>query len=804
MPKKYSTSTTLVIVESPAKCKKIEEYLGPGYKCIASYGHLREINSLKNIDIDNHFTPVYNIINNNIKIKQIEILRKEINAAAEIILATDGDREGEAIAWHICDLFKLDINKTKRIIFNEITEPAIKKAIENPQRIDMNLFEAQKARQILDILVGFKVSPILWKLISSPKGKDNALSAGRCQTPALKLIYDNQQEIAQANEQKLYDITGYFTNLNIAFNLNSQDKYETEIDITHFLNGTKDFCHTYTCSSPITKIKYPPHPFNTSRIQQVASNELHLSPKETMSVCQQLYESGYITYMRTDTQLYSDKFLDSVKEFIVKTYNEGEKYINENIDLLCLNIRKNTDKKENCQEAHEAIRPTNISLCELPETIGSKERRLYKLIWENTLESCMSNATYNSITASITAFQNNKFTYTSELNLFPGWKIVSKNFTRENKEYQYLQQIKQDTIISYKKIVAKSIIKGIKQHFTEAKLVQKLEEKGIGRPSTFASIIEKIKERGYVKKEDVKGKEIICKDFELQDKTIIEIDNQREFGNEKNKLVIQPLGLIVTDFLYQHFSLLFNYDYTKNMEDKLDKISQGTLHFYELCQECNTHIDTLLDKLKDEKKMEIKIDENNTFIIGKYGPVIKHIEKEGITFLPIKKDIDITTLREANCNLSDILDTEKIADADTDIDKDKDTSRNKKEKNGKNQHILGEYKGDNVILKKGKFGIYVEWGNISKTLKQFGNRPIENIQMDEIIKYLEETNIVREISENISIRKSKKGDYLFFKTKKMKKPTFFDITHFSQTKEDYKICDINILKSWIIEKYNIN
>ena len=786
MPKKYSTSTTLIIVESPAKCKKIEEYLGSGYKCIASYGHLREITALQNIDINNNFTPVYNVINNKIKIKQIEILRKEIKSAGEIILATDGDREGEAIAWHICDLFKLDINKIKRIVFNEITETAIKNAIKNPTKIDINLFQAQQARQILDILVGFKVSPIMWKLLSSPKGKNQSLSAGRCQTPALKLIYDNQQEITSVKEKKIYEITGYFTNLNIAFNLNLHDKCETDIEITNFLNGTKDFCHTYTCSTPLEKIKYPPQPFNTSRIQQVASNELHFSPKETMSVCQELYESGYITYMRTDTQLYSNKFLESVKEFIIKTYNEGEKYINKNISLLCLDIRKNTDKKENCQEAHEAIRPTNISLCELPETISSKERRLYRLIWENTLESCMSPATYNSITANITAFQNNKFTYTSELNIFPGWKIVSKNFSTENKEYRYLEKIKQDTIISYKKIVAKNIIKGIKQHFTEAKLVQKLEEKGIGRPSTFASIIEKIKERGYVKKEDVKGKEITCKDYELENNKIIEVDRQREFGNEKNKLVIQPLGVIVSNFLYQHFSQLFNYDYTKNMEDKLDKISQGNLHFYDLCNECNTQIDLLVNNLRDENKMEIKLDENNSCIIGKYGPVIKCIEKinnkEEINFKPIKKNIDIQKLSEGNYKLEDIIETRE----------------------NNNQHILGKYKNVDVILKKGKFGLYVEWGKTSKTLKQLGNRPIENIQMDEITKYLEESNLVREITENISIRKSIKGDYLFFKTPKMKKPQFFDIKSFGETKEDYKVCDINILKSWIIEKYNIN
>ena len=242
MPKKITTTTTLVIVESPAKCKKIEEYLGPGYKCMASFGHLRELPSLKNIDIENNFQPTYTLIENSLKKKQIELLRKEIKAADEVILATDDDREGEAIAWHLCQLFKLDINKTKRIIFHEITSTAIQNSIKNPTFINMDIVNAQQARQILDILVGFKISPILWKCIA--RNKDNALSAGRCQTPALRLIYDNHQENNNSEERKVYNTTGYFTNSNIAFDLNKQ--YETEDAMTDFLDGAADFSHIYS------------------------------------------------------------------------------------------------------------------------------------------------------------------------------------------------------------------------------------------------------------------------------------------------------------------------------------------------------------------------------------------------------------------------------------------------------------------------------------------------------------------------------------------------------------------------------
>ena len=804
MSKKYSTTTTLVIVESPAKCKKIEEYLGPGYKCVASYGHLRELPSLKNIDIENNFTPTYTIIDNAIKKKQIEFLRKEIKNAHEVILASDDDREGEKISYCIAQIFNLDIKKTKRITFNEITEQALQHAIKNPRTIDMDLVHAQQARQILDILVGFKVSPMLWKFIN--KSKDNSLSAGRCQTPALRLIYDNEQDIKKSEERKVYNVTGFFTNSNIAFDLSPQNKYETEDDITDFLDGSADFSHIYTCSKPIKAVKKQPEPFTTSSLQQTASNELHYAPKETMRICQALYEGGYITYMRTDSKTYSKEFISSTKDYIVRNYEA--KYINESIDSLTSGsvkeekevkkvkkVKKDKEKENDSlqQNAHEAIRPTNISLFELPETLDSKEKRMYKLIWEHTLESCMAPAIFFSITASISAFQDTKFTYTSELIDFPGWKIVSKKYANEikseNKEYQYLQQIKQNTEIPYKKMTAKVTIKGSKQHYTEARLVQLLEEKGIGRPSTFSSLVDKIQERGYVKKDDVKGKELVCKDYELSNGEIFEIENKREFGNEKGKLVIQPLGTIVMEFIDKHFSDLFNYSYTKEMEDELDKIAKGDTIWYNLCSTCNKQIDTLVDGLKDESKIEVKLDDHNTYLVGKYGPVIKCVEEvngiEQINFKPIKKDIDIHKIENGDYNesIEEIIDKNVV----------------------KKRYILGKYEGNDVVLQKGKFGLYITWDKNSKTLKELGNRPMENITFEEVKKYLEEgSNLIREVSTNISIRKGPKGDYIFYKTAKLKKPQFFDIKPFNNdVKADYKICDITILKSWLKEKYDI-
>lgn len=791
MPKKLKTTTTLVIVESPAKCKKIEEYLGPGYKCVASYGHLRSLPSLKNIDIENNFKPTYTLIDEPIKKKQIEFLRKEIKKADDIILASDDDREGEAISWHLCDVFNLPLN-TKRIIFNEITESALREAIQNPKTVDMNLVHAQQARQILDVLVGFKISPILWKLVATPKGKENALSAGRCQTPALNLVYENQQEINQSVERKVYNTVGYFTNLNLPFDLSKQ--FEDEDSMINFLDDSADFSHIYTCSQPIKTFKQPPEPFTTSRIQQVASNELHYSPKETMRICQKLYEGGYITYMRTDSKIYSIEFINLASDYISSKYsnqyfNTSLLNTNEESEKSAKKSKKNKEAKDKLrQEAHESIRPTNISLYELPEEMDSKERRMYKMIWRNTMESCMVPASYHSITANILAPSDLKYTYTSELIDFPGWKIVENKFSRESNEYNYLLSIKRDSLIKYKKITSKVTIKGSKQHYTEARLVQLLEERGIGRPSTFSTLIDKIQERGYVKKEDVKGKEVICKDFELDNGEIFEIETKREFGNEKGKLVVQPLGIIVAEFLYKHFNELFNYDYTSLMEGSLDKIAKGELQWYELCSQCNNELDKLIDSLRDETKFEFQIDDNNTYMIGKYGPVIKCVEdvdgKEAITFKSIKKDVDVKKIENGEYQINDIVDTEKTPNS---------------------KFILGEFEGKEVILKKGKFGLYVTWGENSRNLKELGNRPIENITFEEVKVILEQgSNIIREINSSISIRKGSKGDYLFYKTPKMKKPAFYDIKNFiGETKEDYKICNITILKSWIEEKYNI-
>jgi DNA topoisomerase-1 len=724
----------LVIVESPSKCKKIEKYLNDNdilniYEVVATMGHITELKSLKNINFEDNFNCIYDTSDS--KKKQIEIIRKKIKSNDEVILALDGDREGEGIAYHVCSVFNLDVTKTKRIIFNEITEKALTKSVANPTTINMDIVRAQQARQIMDLLVGFKLSPTLWKHVS----KENSLSAGRCQSPALKLIYDNQKDINCGEEVKIYNTTGYFTSKNIPFELNK--KFESDKEIESFLKETTSFSHVYNFTGPVKSIKKQPEPFTTSRIQQVASNELHYSPKETMKICQDLYEGGYITYMRTDSKIYSEEFIDSVKKYI--TTNFEERYISKNIDELSIKKmveEKKTKKKVTkepkpdslTQDAHEAIRPTDIFLKELPEDLSSKERKMYKLIWINTLESCMPPAIYNAITANITAAQNTTFSYRSEQVDFAGWKIVASKLD-EDIFYQFLQTMKPNLVVAYKKILSKVTLKNTKSHYSEARLVQLLEENGIGRPSTFSMLVDKIQEKEYVKKQDIKGKEIECKDFELDtDKIVKELMVKREFGNEKGKLVIQPLGIIVAEFLERYFGNLINYEFTKQMEDDLDRIANKEIVWHETCGKCNDKINECLTELGET-----------------------------------------VTDSRPNSNIKDA--------------------------------IIGNYEGHAVTLKKGKFGLYVTWGENSKTLKELGNRPVESITFEEIEKFLDEgSNNMREVSPNISIRRSKKGFYVFFKTAKMKKPQFYDLNGF---KEDYKTCELDVLKSWIKEKHGI-
>lgn len=828
---KYKIEKRLVIVESPAKCDKIEEYLGSAYKCIASYGHLCTISSIKDIDIANNFEPTYTLLDDPMKAAQIRKIKEEIAKADTVILASDNDREGEAIAFHICRIFGLPLDKTKRIIFHEITKDALLKAVANPTTVNMSMVRSQQARQVLDVLVGFTVSPVLWKLIQM--NKTNALSAGRCQTPALKLVYENNERIKATPGKKVYSTVGYFTKLVLPFSLTKD--YENEEDMEYFIESSANHDHIFTHTYPKPSVKAAPKPFTTSRIQQAASNELHYSPKETMKLCQTLYEAGLITYMRTDSDKYSAEFVDLCKKYIVDTYN-NDKYISPTINerTICsdqnsvdlktitdgptileegLNKRKKTSKPSNkkagsptvektelVQAAHEAIRPTNI-LCtpgvniSIHKQLTTREIRMYEFIWTNSLESLMADATFSSFKSNITAAEDNVFVYNVEQVAFPGWLIVANKYEKESKEYAYLMALKQGATVEYKKIEARQTIKSLQSHYTEARLVSLLEDHGIGRPSTYASIVDKIQQRNYVKKEDIAGVTVQCKDFTLEGDTMTKATVTKTVGNEKNKLVITPVGIIVMEFLLKYYGELFNYDYTKTMEMRLDMIATDQQVWHTLCGDCYKDLLRLTQELKGLEKLEYVIDPTHVYIIGKNGPVIKCNEGGTIKFKPVRANLDMGKLERGEYTLEEVV-----------------------EDNLKQDNNLGKYKGDDLIVKKGKYGLYAMYGENRLSLAMLGNRPVENITYAEVFKVLEEDGllkpsynkdqkrkgVLREISSSLSIREGKWGPYVYYKTTQMKTPKFFELKQFEKdTKTKIKTCEINVLKDWIKTTHNV-
>ena len=731
----------LVIVESPAKCKKIESYLGKGYKCVASFGHIYQ---LSNVNNDDNYSPEFKLMPT--KNKFIKSLRDHIKKAQEVILATDDDREGEAIAWHICRLAHLPISTTKRIIFHEITKPALEAAIRSPTTIDMKKVYAQLVKQVLDRLVGYTISPVLWKKFFC-NGKDKSgLSAGRCQTPALRLVYDNQQDIDQAPGTKAFETKGYFTSKDLEYKLNHD--YKTNEEMEEFLEDSVGFEHQMIPCTETTSIRRAPNPFSTSSLQQCASNELHFSPKRTMQLAQKLYEGGYITYMRTDNKKYSKEFVNQAKQFIKGRWSVNDSYIKKNINSLIIGKSKSKDK--NAQEAHEAIRPTKLGTTNV--SLGAAEQRLYALIWANTVESCMSDAILDVMNSVVTSPRKYVYKHSEELVNFPGWLIV-RGYNKENELFTFLKSL-QNQPVEYNKIYSKENLKNLKTHYTEARLVQMLEKRGIGRPSTFSSLISKIQERGYVQKGNIEGAKVKCTDYQLVGEELEEIELDRVFGNEKNKLILQPLGKMVVKFLIDNFDELFVYSYTENMEKELDKISQGATIWQDLCRDCDETMGSLLKNVTISK-LEIKIDDNHTYMIGRYGPVIKHDDNGTIKFKKVKKDLDMEKLRNGDYKLEDIVIVE-----DTFIGR-----------------SIGSFKNEEVILKKGKFGLYMTHDGKNYSLKSIRKRP-DTIVLEDVIDILlgkKSTNpkVHRILDKNTSIRKGKYGLYIYYKTEKMKKPQFF-------------------------------
>lgn len=766
------TETYLIIVESPSKCKKIEEYLGSLYKCISSKGHIREIkNGLKSIrseHIEFDYIPE--------KKEHIEWMNQIIDKfpKSNIILATDDDREGEAIAWHICQTFNLDVKTTKRIIFREVTQNALVQSINDMTTINMNIVNAQMCRQVLDLLVGFKISPILWKHLYI--NKDNALSAGRCQTPALKLVYENEMESKKTVINKVYKISGSFFPKKILFELSKE--FDNESEVLDFLEKTKNFSHDVTIGQKKESIKAPPKPFNTSGLLQKASSLLGIGPKETMSICQQLYQDGYITYMRTESQKYSNVFLKKAQEYIIKKFEKPE-YIGKLEDIL------NTDSKN----PHEAIRVTNIEISTI-ESEHSRTSTLYKLIWRNTVESCMASAKYNNTPIMITAPMELTYKHIVEVPIFLGFtKLIEESRTNTIDDQMvgsalllYIQSSPNKNI-KYNNITSTISIHGKHSHYTEASLIKKLEDLGIGRPSTFAMIVDTILERGYVKKTDIDGIIIRANEYILENNNIKIEDKERTFGNEKGKLVIQPIGSIVAEFLYTHFGSLFSYDYTTKMESILDEISLGNREpWYNICEQCDVEIKQLIKPIDKLGKQSFDItDTEYKLVFEKYGPVLKHFVNDEYEYKKIRSDvkIDLDKLQRGEYHINELIENKK-------------------------EQLIGELDGIPVLLKSGPYGEYIQHGDKKESIKSLGEfKNADDIFMafkNKITSQIDDTKIIRCLTNELSIRNGKYGAYIYYKTEKMTKPKFLNIQKF---KESYRHCNEEVIIKWIKETYNI-
>ena len=765
----------LIIVESPSKCEKIESYLGSQYCCIASKGHIRTIDGIKAIDTKKIFEPKFLIIDE--KKQHIEWMRTIVSRFKKenIILATDDDREGEAIAWHICEIFELPVETTKRIIFHEVTKSALIESIENPLIVNMNLVKAQHARQILDIIVGYKISPYLWKYLFN--SKDNSLSAGRCQTPALRLVYDNEKD-KNTNIETKYKTTATFFSKQIPYELNKE--LENSEKVLEFLERSPEFNYKLFIKDPIKSIRSSPKPFHTSRLLQTTSNVLNISPKETMELCQKLYQSGHITYMRTESSQYSLPFLKKAEEYINNKF--GNKYLGKIEEL----------QNKDSSNPHEAIRVTNIEMSVL-ESGEPRLISLYKLIWRNTVESCMSNAEYNNTKTIITAPMDLEYHHTIEIPLFLGWKKISEKPVDEEQNsglstIMYLKSLLQTSQkFSYQWIESMVVLRNKHQHYTEASLINKLEELGIGRPSTFASIIDTILTRGYVKKTNLEGSLVKCEEYKLIENKIEKRKIERIFGNEKNKLVIQPTGILTIEFLLKTFEKMFSYEYTKKMELDLDMISSGKeSDWSKICSLCFEEIKTLSKEIKDLSKQVYKVDEDHDLIFAPFGAIVRrnfldeNNEKKS-ELLQVRKDItiDLEKAKEGFYNVLDILEIKN--------------------------NYLGEHEEKPVYLKSGKFGNYIEWGDKKQSIKSI-KKSTDEITLSDAINILSgsqttlDKNILRKLDEYTSIKKGKYGPYAFYQKPNMKKPEFYNIKNFNQ---GFFNCEAEVLINWLKHTYGL-
>lgn len=729
----------LVIVESPGKVKKIERFLGADYKVTSSYGHIRDLRDHEmSVDIDNGFSPIYAIPED--KKALVSSLKNAAQKADIVWLASDEDREGEAISWHLYEVLGLKPEKTRRIVFHEITKSAILKAIEEPRDIDINLVNAQQARRVLDRIVGYQISPILWRKVKP------SLSAGRVQSVIVRLIVEREREIQNFKPEESYRVTGTFVAVDkngqmVLLNAELSTRYKTEDDAKAFLEKCKtaQFKIVDIQQKPLKRVPAPP--FTTSTLQQEASRKLHLSVSQTMSVAQRLYESGLITYMRTDSVNLSTLCLGDSKEQIITTM--GDNY---------WQIRKYTTQSKGAQEAHEAIRPTYMNKTSIDGT--SAEKRLYDLIWKRTIASQMADAQLEKTIIEIAAEGiEEKFAASGEVIKFDGFLKVyfeSRDEEEDSSSTALLPNVSVGQIATLQAAEATQRFTQHPQRYSEASLVKKMEELGIGRPSTYAPTITTILQREYIMKGDKPAEKVQFVRLTLKDNKIKQSKLTESVGLEKGKFLPTDIGIVVNDFLVDHFPGIINNNFTADIENQFDKIAEGEEKWNDcISQFYNVFHPLVTETLEErsEKKAgerilgkDPKTGHTVSVKISRFGPVVQigsttEVDKPRFASLQKHQSMTTITLEEA-LKLFDLPRT------------------------------LGEYEGSEVILRLGKFGPYISHNTTSISVpKDISTTDItleEAIEMIDDKRRKDKNRIIRsfEEDETMMIMNGQYGPYL--------------------------------------------
>lgn len=683
-------SKNLVIVESPAKAKTIEGYLGKDFIVKSSFGHVRDLASKGiAIDIEDGFKPNYEVSPD--KKALVSELKKLAKAAEVVWLATDEDREGEAISWHLYEALNLEKKETKRITFNEITKPAILKAIENPREINLPLVDAQQARRVLDRLVGFELSPVLWKKVRP------SLSAGRVQSVAVRLIAEREKEIQQFKSESFYRVAGSFLKGKDAIKADVSKHFGTEEETEKFLNACNETTFNVLDVQKKPAKKTPAAPFTTSTLQQEASLKLGYSVSRTMQVAQRLYEAGQITYMRTDSVNLSETARNAAEAEIKSAY--GAEYSNPT---------KFATKSANAQEAHEAIRPTDFAQHSI-QSSDNDEVRLYDLIWKRSIASQMSHAELERTTIAIGNEQLKEvFQAKGEVIKFDGFlKVYLETALDEDDEKDaetagLLPAVEVGEQLTLQFIRATQRFSRAAPRYVEASLVKKLEELGIGRPSTYAPTISTVQKRGYVEKRELDGEERAFTVLELSNGAITKSSKSEITGREKNKLFPTDIGMVVTDFLIENFEHILDYHFTAEVEGQFDLIAQGKMNwtamltaFYKPFHDSVEHTLENSDRATGERELGIHPVSNKKIIarIGRFGPMIQVGDEkedgEKPTFASLLKTQSIQTI-----SLEEALELFKLP------------------------RTVGEYEGEVIKANIGRFGPYVQIGKLFVSLKK--------------------------------------------------------------------------------------